>query len=50
VFAMEATAESGAGDDWLAGAMIEFGGEITERVDVPLEGLEFGSEAEEAVS
>lgn len=47
---MEATAESGAGDDWLAGAMVEFGGDIAERVDVPLEGLEFGTEAEEVVS
>jgi hypothetical protein len=37
------------GGDWLAGAVIEFGGDIgPEHVEVRLEGLEFG--AEEAVS
>lgn len=42
---MEATSEPAPADDWLAGAMIEFGGEIEEQVDCPLEGLEFGDEA-----
>jgi hypothetical protein len=48
---MEATSESSADSgDWLAGAVIEFGGDIgPEHVDVRLEGLEFGVE-EEAVS
>jgi len=32
-------------DDWLAGAMIEFGGEIEERADVPLEGMVFDGSA-----
>ena len=41
--AMEATSESGNADDWLAGAMVEAGGEIgPEPLEVPLEGLEFG--------
>ncbi|HEV2782085.1 MAG TPA: hypothetical protein VGX25_22060 [Actinophytocola sp.] len=41
---MEATSETESGDDWLAGSMIEFGGEISERVDLPLEGIEFGAD------
>jgi|SoiMethySBSTD1v2_1073268.scaffolds.fasta_scaffold6187057_2 hypothetical protein len=43
--AMEATSEPGPVDDWLAGAMIEFGGEIEERADVPLEGMVFDGSA-----
>jgi hypothetical protein len=50
---MEATPDSGNGTaesgDWLAGAVIEFGGDIgPEHVEMQLEGLEFG--VEEAVS
>jgi hypothetical protein len=46
-FGMEETSEP---SDWLAGAVIEFGGDIgPEPVQVRLEGLEFGVE-EEAVS
>ena len=42
---MEATSESGNADDWLAGAMVEAGGEIgPEPVQVALEGLEFGQD------
>jgi hypothetical protein len=42
---MEATAESGASDDWLTGAMVEAGGECgPEHVEVALEGLEFGTD------
>jgi hypothetical protein len=42
---MEATSEAGNADDWLAGAMVEAGGEIgPEPVEVPLEGLEFGQD------
>lgn len=38
--------ETSASDqsDWLAGAMIEFGGEVEEQADVPLDGLEFGDD------
>lgn len=39
---MEATSESGNAEDWLAGAMVEAGGEFgPEHVEVPLEGIEF---------
>ncbi|HET9143677.1 hypothetical protein [Actinophytocola sp.] len=38
---MEATSESGHVDDWLAGAMIEFGGEAEEQAEVALEGIHF---------
>jgi len=42
---MEATSESSNAEDWLAGAMVEAGGEIgPEPIEVPLEGIEFGSE------
>ena len=46
---MEATSETGAsetssGDDWLAGATLEFGGEIEESAQVALEGVEFGND------
>ena len=43
VSGMEATSETEQGD-WLEGAMIEFGGEISEHADVPLEGIEFGDD------
>lgn len=38
------SASGEATDDWLAGAAVEFGCEITEPVDVALEGLEFGAD------
>ncbi|MFL6142207.1 MAG: hypothetical protein ACJ72N_10135 [Labedaea sp.] len=48
---MEATEQGGhadehrgRADDWLAGAMIEFGGEIEEQTEVALDGIEFGSD------
>jgi hypothetical protein len=41
---MEATSETAPADDWLAGAMIEFGGEIEEQADCSLEGVEFGDD------
>jgi hypothetical protein len=40
---MEATSDNEQ-SDWLAGAMVEFGGEISEHADVPLEGIEFGDD------
>lgn len=44
---MEATSESGSADDWLAGAMVEAGGEFgPEPIEVPLEGVEFGLDDE----
>jgi hypothetical protein len=40
---MEATSESASAEDWLAGAIVEAGGDIgPEPIQVPLEGLEFG--------
>jgi hypothetical protein len=40
---MDATSESDNAEDWLAGAMVEAGGDFgPEPVQVPLEGLEFG--------
>jgi hypothetical protein len=47
---MEATSETaatGAGEtspsaDWLAGATLEFGGDVEEAAQVALEGVEFG--------
>jgi hypothetical protein len=44
---MEDTAQSQSeqhSDDWLAGATIEFGGEVGECTQVALEGIEFGSD------
>lgn len=37
---MEETSQAGNADDWLAGAMVEAGGEIGEPVEVRLEGLD----------
>jgi hypothetical protein len=36
--------------DWLAGATVEFGGEIEEQADVPLDGLDFGADDETSVA
>ena len=41
---MEATSETGHAEDWLAGAIVECGGDIYEHIDVPLEGLELTHE------
>ena len=41
---MEATSETSQAEDWLAGAIVEAGGDIYEHVDVPLEGLDLSHE------
>jgi hypothetical protein len=41
---MEATEEAEQASDWLHGAMIECQAECSEHVDVPLEGLDFGTD------
>jgi hypothetical protein len=46
----DANEHSGHAADWLAGAMIEFGGEIEEPAQVALDGIEFGSDDETHVA
>ena len=43
---MEETPESQTeqGGDWLAGATIEFGGELGESTEIAIEGIQFGDE------
>ena len=47
---MEATEHGANAEDWLAGAMIEFGGEIEEPTEVALDGVEFGTDDEPHVA